>query len=86
VLCPAFFKQGPEEQIRTLIHESAHLAGIGKADTAESYCVIFNCEQSCGGFESADSWGQFVHCLSGQAPDKPDELKAKSGGRKAKKP
>jgi hypothetical protein len=71
VLCPMFFSSTPEEQTRTMIHESAHLAGIGNASMGESYCVVFDCQTSCGGFDSADSWAQFVHCLSGQTPDQP---------------
>jgi hypothetical protein len=71
ILCPAFFSASPEERIRTMIHESAHLARIGSAALGESYCVNFDCENSCGGFDTADSWAQFVHCLSGRAPDQP---------------
>lgn len=69
VLCPTFFSSSAEQQIRTMIHESAHLARIGSASVAESYCVDFDCETSCGGFESADSWAHFIHCLSDQTPD-----------------
>ena len=71
VLCPAFFSDTPEQQIRTMVHEAAHLARIGSATLGESYCVDFDCKTSCGGFESADSWAHFVHCLSGQTPDQP---------------
>lgn len=74
VLCPAFFSESPEQRIRTMIHESAHLARIGNADLGESYCVDFDCVTSCGGFDSADSWAHFVHCLSNQAPDKPTTI------------
>lgn len=70
VLCPTFFNNNsPEQQVRTMIHEAAHLARIGNADLGESYCVDFDCVTSCGGFDSADSWTHFVHCLSGQLPD-----------------
>ena len=52
VLCPAFFKQRYlEQQIRTMIHEAAHLARIGSANLGESYCIDFDCETSCGGFD-----------------------------------
>jgi hypothetical protein len=67
-LCPSFFTGGGEERVRTLLHESAHLSGIGTSKS-ESYCAIYACEGSCGGMDTADSWAQFVHCLSGAAPD-----------------
>jgi hypothetical protein len=78
VLCPAFFSDGPEQQIRTMIHEAAHLARIGRAALGESYCVDFDCTTSCGGFDSADSWAHFVHCLSGQAPDQPMTIQGRA--------
>ena len=56
-----------------MIHESAHLARIGSAALGEGYCVTFDCAAGCpGGFDSADSWAHFVHCLSDQTPDRPD--------------
>ncbi len=78
VLCPAFFTETPEQQTRTLIHEAAHLARIGSAGLGESYCVDFDCAASCGGFDSADSWAHFVHCLSGQAPDQPMTIRGRT--------
>lgn len=81
ILCPTFFTDTPEEQVRTMIHEAAHLAQIGSAGLAESYCVIFDCETSCGGFESADSWAQFIHCLSGQTPDQPPVFQGQPPGK-----
>ena len=86
VLCPGFFKENVEQRVRTLIHEAAHVTGIGKADVGESYCVVFDCEHGCGGFDSADSWAQYVHCLSGQKADKPQELTAKAPRARAAKP
>lgn len=69
-LCPSFFRSGTEQQVRTLVHESAHLARIGEVG-GESYCVTFDCESACGaGFEAADSWSHYVHCLSNQRPDR----------------
>jgi hypothetical protein len=72
VLCPAFFRDpaNNEGRIRTLIHEMAHVKGIGKADLGEQYFPVFDCD-SKGAFESADSWAHYVHCLSGQTPDQP---------------
>jgi hypothetical protein len=69
-LCPQFFAAKPDHQAETLIHEAAHLAGIGDP-TGESYCAVFDCASSCGGFSSADGWAHFIHCASGQAPQKP---------------
>jgi hypothetical protein len=77
-LCPAFFSSTPEQRIRTMIHEAAHLARIGQASLGESYCVDFDCTTDCGGFESADSWAHFVHCAGGQRPDQPTVIR---GGR-----
>ncbi len=74
VLCPTFFSDSPEQRVRTMIHESAHLARIGSGDLGESYCVDFDCKSSCGGFDSADSWAHFVHCLSGQKADQPTTI------------
>lgn len=75
VLCDGFFNSSPEQQIRTMIHEVAHLQGIGEASVGEGYCQFFDCQSSCpGGFDSADSWAHYVHCLSEQTPDQPPSL------------
>ncbi len=76
VLCPQFFGTAAtaEQQTRTMIHEAAHLASVGRSSLSESYCVYFDCQTSCGGFNSADSWAHFVHCLSGQAADRPQPI------------
>ena len=72
VLCPAFFTDpsGNEGRIRTMVHEMAHVVGVGDASVGEQYFPVFDCD-SPGAFESADSWSNYVHCLSGQTPDKP---------------
>ncbi len=73
-VCPAFFDTSSAEQrVRTLIHESAHLVGIREKGDGESYCVLFDCDTSCGGFYAADSWAHFVHCAAGQTPDSWDD-------------
>lgn len=84
VLCPGFFADpgNNEGRIRTMIHEMAHVKGIGKASVSEEYFQIFDCT-SKGSFGSADSWANYVHCLSGQTPDKPEEI---VGGSKGGKP
>lgn len=77
-LCPSFFRAGAEQRVRTLVHEAAHLARIGEVD-GESYCVTFDCQNGCGaGFEAADSWSHYVHCLSGQRADRATTI---TGGR-----
>jgi hypothetical protein len=73
--CPAFFQTStPEQRIRTLIHESAHLARIKEEGDSESYCVSFDCESNCGGFYVADGWAHYLHCLSGQKADQADVI------------
>lgn len=86
VLCPGFFADpgNNEGRIRTMIHEMAHVKGIGKADAGEQYFPVFDCT-SKGAFESADSWANYVHCLSGRTPDKPEEIVVPAGGSKAGK-
>jgi hypothetical protein len=82
-VCPNFFNsnvggtavdqsaEAAEQRVRTLVHESAHVAGISEHDGKESYCVVFTCDSSCGeGANVADNWSQWVHCGSGQSPDK----------------
>lgn len=88
ILCPGFFNGSVEERTRTMIHEAAHLAGIGNAGLGESYCGgIFDCAGSCGGFDSADSWAHFVHCLSGQIPDQPEVIQVRvPAGRQRQTP
>jgi hypothetical protein len=80
VLCPAFFTSTPEEQIRTMVHESAHRAGIGQPN-GEGYCAVFDYSGPCpGGFDSADSWAQFVNAVTDRPPDKPQVITAPKGG------
>ena len=69
VLCPRWFSMSPEDRIRNMVHEAAHVAGIGQPKS-EGYCVAFTCEAVCGsGFTAADAWSQYVHCLSGRPAD-----------------
>ena len=80
VLCPVFFSDTAEERVRTMIHESAHLARIGTGDLSESYCIVLDCAKTCGGFSAADSWSHFIHCLSDEKPDQPDSIEVPSPG------
>lgn len=81
VLCPTFFNDPPgnEGRIRTMVHEMAHVVGIGDAGTGEHYYPVFDCD-SPGDFSSADSWAHYVHCLSGQPADQPDTVTGNAGG------
>ncbi len=80
VLCDAFFTQSAEERLRTMVHEAAHLAGIGQHDP-EGYCAVMDCSGPCpGAFDSADSWSQYATCLTGHG-DKPVVIQGKSGGK-----
>lgn len=77
-LCPPFFSGSEEQRIRTLVHESAHLAKRF-VNGEEAYCAIYDCKASCGGqgdaaWGMADNWGHFVHCVSGQTADQPDKI------------
>lgn len=81
VLCPPFFHLTPEHQVRRLIHEAAHLAQIGEADLAESYCQLFDCKSTCGGLNSADAWAHFIHCVSGKTPDQPKKVRVRRPSR-----
>ena len=75
--CKKFFER-PARQVETLVHEAAHLAGIGRASN-EPYCLVFDCKGACGDSGTADSWAHFVHCLSGQSPQQPET--PEGGGR-----
>jgi hypothetical protein len=68
-----------------MIHEMAHVVGIGSADAAEQYYVIFDCD-SPGEFGSADAWANYVNCLSDQTPDKPPQITAPRAGKGGKPP
>ncbi len=74
-LCENFFTGTNDEgRIRTMVHEAAHLAGIGEA-VGESYCAFYDCETSCGGFDVADSWAHYVNCVTSQTPDQPTTIR-----------
>lgn len=80
-LCPLFFSSKPESRIRTLVHESAHLAYPQIYEKGgESYCIEFLCDGSCSDGPQdasgknyparvADNWSLFVHCASKQPED-----------------
>jgi len=76
-LCNSFFSLASEDlQIRILIHEAAHAAGIGNP-ASEQYIPIFDCETGANDYTSADAWAHFIHCATNQKPDKPEIIKGK---------
>lgn len=104
-LCPKFFNEKglegsappPEQRVRTLVHESAHLAHPDISEPGgESYCVVFSCEDSCGSgprdertgrdvpARVADNWSHFTHCASGRPPDELDAITASPRKKDAK--
>jgi hypothetical protein len=81
-LCPRFFTDSAEQRVRTLVHESAHVAKVYVVGE-EAYCVAYDCRNACekgsNQWNTADNWSHFVHCASGQTPDKADSISAKPG-------
>lgn len=94
-LCPKFFnpsvaaEEPPpvERRVRTLVHESAHMAHPNISEPGgESYCVVFTCEDSCGDGpvdgrsgqhvpgRVADNWSQFAFCAAGNKPDEAETI------------
>ncbi|MGB7923296.1 MAG: DUF4157 domain-containing protein [Pyrinomonadaceae bacterium] len=69
-LCPQFFLDSEEQRTRTLVREAAHMARISTGQ-GETLCATYDCQTPCGGFNNADAWSHFVHCLSGQQPERP---------------
>lgn len=71
-LCSRFFSGRPEQRVRALVHEAAHLSGIFLLG-AEGYCAAYDCHSECGGGQDAanqaDNWAHLVHCAGGRKPD-----------------
>ncbi|MDX2247055.1 MAG: DUF4157 domain-containing protein [Bacteroidia bacterium] len=73
-LCRRWLNKSQEEQVRTIIHESAHAVGIGEVE-GETYEMSFDCSpRNANLLNVADAWTHFVHCISGQTPDVPDSV------------
>ena len=79
VLCPRFFGGNDEQRIRTMVHESAHLTGIGDPD-GEAYYLQFNTlnedpqitqgtPRSRNRADFADTWAKYVNAVTGQPAD-----------------
>jgi len=79
VLCPAFFGGSDEQRIRTMVHESAHLTGIGDPN-GEAYYLRFNSlnedpqiiqgsPASQNRADFADTWAKYVNAVTSQPPD-----------------
>lgn len=79
-LCPQFFGGSDEQRIRTFIHESAHLTGIGDPDGEAYYLlfnsqnedpqIVFNTPRSTNRADFADTWAKYVNALTRQPPDR----------------
>ena len=68
-LCSRFFNLSEEQQVRTLIHESAHAVGIGEME-GETYFPYYDCAPSTDdNWAVADAWSRYINCNSGQTPD-----------------
>ncbi|WP_164905206.1 eCIS core domain-containing protein [Aequorivita ciconiae] len=73
-LCSRFFALSEEQQIRTLIHESAHAVGIGQR-IGESYFPYYDCTPSTDdNWSVADAWARYINCNSGQTPDRGEQV------------
>ncbi len=79
VLCPRFFGGSAEQRIRTMVHESAHLTGVGDPD-GESYYFKFNSVNEDPGItvgtprstnraNFADTWAKYVNAVTNQPAD-----------------
>ena len=78
-LCPRFFNGGDEGRIRTFVHESAHLIGIGDPN-GEAYYLRFNranedpsiivgTPTSTNRADHADTWAKYVNAVTNQPAD-----------------
>ncbi len=78
-LCPRFFSDGDEQRIRTWVHESAHLMGIGDPN-GEAYYLRFNSANedpqilvgtpaSRNRADQADTWAKYVNAVTNQPAD-----------------
>lgn len=78
-LCPRFFGGSDEGRIRTFVHESAHLTGIGDPN-GEAYYLVFNSRnedpqivqgtpRSSNRADTADTWAKYVNAVTNQLAD-----------------
>jgi hypothetical protein len=79
-VCPRFFAGSEEQRIRTMVHESAHLTGVGDPD-GEAYYLQFNSfnedpqivvgnPRSHDRADFADTWAKYVNSVTGQPADR----------------
>jgi hypothetical protein len=64
-ICPRFWHPDKiHARARTILHETAHLAGIDAGHTEdEEYCRSYVCGTPCRDTGSVDAWGLFINCL-----------------------
>ncbi len=83
-LCPHFFATSDEQRIRTMVHESAHLTGIGDPD-GEAYYLRYNrrneppnitvgTPRSARREDFADTWAKYVNAVTNQPVDPEDGI------------
>jgi hypothetical protein len=78
-LCPQFFAANDEWQIRTMVHESAHLTGVGDPNGEAYYSrfntlnedpqIVFGTPLSNNRANFADTWAKYVNAVTGQPAD-----------------
>lgn len=80
VVCPRFFGGNEEQRIRTMVHESAHLTGVGDP-SGEAYYLQFNrvnedpqiiegTPRSTNRADFADTWAKYVNAVTNQPADR----------------
>lgn len=83
-LCPLFFAGDKEQRIRTFIHESAHLHGVGDSQ-GESYYLKYNTRNEPPNYTIgnptsnvretfADTWAKYVNAITNQPADADDHI------------
>jgi hypothetical protein len=79
-VCPRFFGGNEEQRIRTMVHESAHLTGVGDP-SGEAYYLQFNrvnedpqiiegTPRSTNRADFADTWAKYVNAVTNQPADR----------------
>lgn len=61
--CPQFFPMGEKEKIDIVLREAARMVKLSDRPS-ETLCATTECGKSCGGFNNADDWVKFIHCIS----------------------
>jgi len=62
-LCPDFFALSVNDQIKSFLRAAAQLVRIDDSIPA-GQCPNYDCYESCGSFNYADSWAKYIWCAS----------------------